>query len=498
MVTNTEPTAVGKEQAQPDSSVTPPQAQPPPQETRPISCLRTHQLNIDIYCDQPSEDLMQSILAHGVLEPVVITPEGRIVSGHRRVAAAANAGLLEVPVRVLHSADSLEIEELLIQYNRQRQKTNEQLAREAQHLMRIERERAKRRQATSAKGSLGGKALPATSPGGVDARDVAARVLGVGSKKLAEAAFVAETLDRLKAEGQREQFLKLRSDLNTKSVHRAFEVAKALSPEGTPVLSGADDAACVLLSAWDKMTPEEKSAILSAPRKPLTFNEQTGDSIDWARYSWNPLSGCLHDCLYCYAHGAAQRFYPHGFAPALYPDRLDTPLHMGSGPKATQDMAYSNVFTVSMGDLFGRWVPREWIDAVLVSIRCAPKWNFLLLTKNPSRLLEFEFPPNAWVGTTVDRQERVELAQQVFPRVKASVKWVSCEPMLERLTFSNLQLFQWVVIGGGSKTSSFPEYFPPRDHVQHLWAQAEAAGVKVFEKSNLLERRREFPDRPSV
>ena len=164
MVTNTEPTAVGKEQAQPDSSVTPPQAQPPPQETRPTSCLRTHQLNIDIYCDQPSAELMASVLAHGVIEPILITENNRIVSGHRRVAAAANVGLEEVPVRVVESTDPLEIEELLIHCNKHRQKTNEQLAREAQHLMRIERERAKRRQATGGKGSLGGKPLPAISP----------------------------------------------------------------------------------------------------------------------------------------------------------------------------------------------------------------------------------------------------------------------------------------------------------------------------------------------
>jgi protein gp37 len=48
-----------------------------------------------------------------------------------------------------------------------------------------------------------------------------------------------------------------------------------------------------------------------------------------------------------------------------------------------------------MADLFGRWVPAEWIEAVLDSIRANPQWNSLLLTKFPKRLAEFQFPDNA-------------------------------------------------------------------------------------------------------
>jgi protein gp37 len=146
-----------------------------------------------------------------------------------------------------------------------------------------------------------------------------------------------------------------------------------------------------------------------------------------------------------------------------------------------------------MGDLFSAEVPREWIEAVLGTIRKSPHWNFLLLTKNPDRLREFQFPANAWVGATVDRQNRVAPTERAFTEVQAAVKWISCEPMLERLTFSRLDLFQWLVIGGASRTSSFEAFRPPRRDVQHLWDQAEAVGVKVFEKDNLLELRREFP-----
>ena len=30
--------------------------------------------------------------------------------------------------------------------------------------------------------------------------------------------------------------------------------------------------------------------------------------IDWCDSSWNPVTGCLHGCEYCYAGGIAERF----------------------------------------------------------------------------------------------------------------------------------------------------------------------------------------------
>lgn len=30
--------------------------------------------------------------------------------------------------------------------------------------------------------------------------------------------------------------------------------------------------------------------------------------IDWADMTWNPVTGCLHGCEYCYARKIAERF----------------------------------------------------------------------------------------------------------------------------------------------------------------------------------------------
>ena len=151
------------------------------------------------------------------------------------------------------------------------------------------------------------------------------------------------------------------------------------------------------------------------------------------------------------------------------------------------------MFTCSMADLFGDWVPDEWIDAVLEIIRDNPQWNYVLLTKNPERYVGIEFPDNAWVGVTVEKQARVKRAENAFSKVNAKVKFLSCEPMMERLTFYDLGVFDWVIIGGASKSTKTKEFKPPREWINHLESQAEKAGCAIYEKMNLLERIREYP-----
>jgi protein gp37 len=149
-----------------------------------------------------------------------------------------------------------------------------------------------------------------------------------------------------------------------------------------------------------------------------------------------------------------------------------------------------------MADLFGRWVPAEWIEAVLDTVRKCSEWTFLFLTKFPIRMAEFDFPQNTWVGTTVDCQARVKNAEKAFRKVKAGVKWLSCEPLIEPLKFSDLGAFNWMVIGGASESSKTPEWVPPRAWVEDLKKAAKAAGCLAYEKENALVRECSYPDVP--
>jgi ParB/RepB/Spo0J family partition protein len=252
----------------------------------------------------------------------------------------------------------------------------------------------------------------------------------------------------------------------------------------------------VSLEQWKTLDAVTKGTLVNvgAISSKSEFNKQENDEIEWAQYSWNPVTGCLHDCPYCYARDIAvstkmEKVYPHGFAPAFRPNALRAPYNTPLPKGREGDHRFRNVFTCSMADLFGRWVPAEWIESVLKTVRENPQWNFLFLTKFPKRMSEFDIPKNAWMGTTVDLQARVRNAEAAFSKVQSGVRWLSVEPLIEPLKFSRLDLFDWIVIGGASRSTKTPEWRPPFEWIMDLYQQARAAGTKVYMKTNLLGNR---------
>ena len=452
--------------------------------------LKPHPLNADIYDDGADDKLIQSIRENGILEPLIVDHKNRIISGHRRWDAARKLELKDLPVELFKSQDELDIQTALVEANRQRIKTNEQLAREAAQIFKIEQEKARARQISA---NLKGTLMAKSPEGGGTARDLAGQKVGMGGKKVEQSVQVIEAIDRLKKDGEHDIAKKLQGELNKFSVSRAHNVAREmgqLKAVSAPPPTAED---FILIKRWRTMTKaDQQKALVKGDDKGI-FNYQETDGIEWARWSWNPITGCNHGCDYCYARDIANRMFDAKFEPAFYPGRLQCPTRTEMPTEAKEDIGQKNVFTCSMADLFGKWVPKDLIEMVLDVVRQSPQWNFLFLTKFPQRLLEFEFPDNAWVGTSVDTQRRVKNAEEVFKNVKAKVKWLSCEPMMEDLTFAHLDRFQWVVIGGSSRSTQTPEFHPPREWVTHLWAQARAAKCMIYEKPNLLERCREYP-----
>lgn len=227
---------------------------------------------------------------------------------------------------------------------------------------------------------------------------------------------------------------------------------------------------------------------------PATFNE-TNENIEWAKWSWNPVTGCKHGCKYCYAKDIATRFYPPeiGFKPHFYPTRLNAPENSKIPKGREAEPGIKNVFVCSMADLFGSWVQQDWIDQTLKAVEANQQWQFLFLTKNPSRLTTIKWPTNAWVGTTVDVQSRVEAAEDAFSKIKAKVKFLSCEPLLEPLKFSSLSMFDWVIIGGRSGSSGASAFQPKWEWVESLMYYARRDKCKIYFKPNLEVRPKEYP-----
>lgn len=261
------------------------------------------------------------------------------------------------------------------------------------------------------------------------------------------------------------------------------------------------------------------------PKGKSVFN-RTNKNVDWARWTWNPVTGCLHGCPYCYARDIANRFgkalgnevldyrlannidyqrFPRGpFEPRFWPDRLGAPYN--TKIPRSQDIRDRSVFVCSMGDLFGEWVPQEWIDQVMDVVLKASGWNFIFLTKNPERLLTVEWPRNAWVGATADTQERAERALRVFQEmalVTKRPKWtfLSCEPLLEGIDFQAMGLkgyplfllIDWIIVGGQSRTSRAPAFQPEWEWVEKILVDGHRENLPVYFKPNLTVRPVEYP-----
>lgn len=256
------------------------------------------------------------------------------------------------------------------------------------------------------------------------------------------------------------------------------------------------------------------------PRGKSTFNHTSGPGISWAAWSWNPVTGCLHGCDYCYAREIAtnRRYadaYPAGFTPLFHPERLDAPAHTTIPTKCYDDQhqwcgdgnceicIHRRVFVCSMADLYGRWVPQDWIDQVHAAMLDSPQWQYITLTKFPDRYPGLDMPPGAWIGTSVDEQKRVRIAERAFSQLPDDViKWLSLEPLREPLQFDDLSMFDWVVIGAQTETRQpdgiVPAFAPPFEWVANIVAQAREAGCKIHMKPNLktgpgMELLNEYP-----
>lgn len=233
------------------------------------------------------------------------------------------------------------------------------------------------------------------------------------------------------------------------------------------------------------------------PQAKATFNQTDGDGISWANWSWNPVTGCLHGCEFCYARAIANRFtdaYPAGFTPVFHPERLDAPANTMIPAAHAGDPAWRRVFVCSMADLYGRWVPGEWIEQVHAAMLASPRWQYILLTKFPDRYPGLAIPPGAWAGTSVHEQKRVRIAERAFRQVEADVRWLSLEPLLEPLKFADLSMFDWIVIGAQTETRqpggvTVPGFQPDPKWVTRILAQAAEAGIPVHVKPNMTRFR---------
>ena len=174
--------------------------------------------------------------------------------------------------------------------------------------------------------------------------------------------------------------------------------------------------------------------------------------IEWAEATWNPITGCTpisEGCAHCYAQRMATRLagrcgYPadEPFRVTVHPKRIDEPLHWKKPRR---------IFVCSMGDLFHDDVPYELIREVHWRIQMNPRHTFMVLTKRPSRMLEWyrsnhakgaPVLANLWIGVTAESQQRANERIPLLLQTPAAVRFVSVEPMLGSMDLEAVEGFE--------------------------------------------------------
>ncbi len=183
--------------------------------------------------------------------------------------------------------------------------------------------------------------------------------------------------------------------------------------------------------------------------------------------------------------------YPFGFDPTLHRYRLDylEKLKMGN-----------NIFVGAMADVFGNWVPDEWILEIFNICRKSSIHNYLFLTKNPERYERIDAAgtlpaeKNWWYGSTLTRPE-----DKCFISNVHNTFW-SIEPIHAPFHIWEKDEFspRWVIIGaetGRHKGKIIPE----KEWIQDIVKWCDQCEIPIFMKDSLLpivgeeNMRRGFP-----
>jgi protein gp37 len=181
-------------------------------------------------------------------------------------------------------------------------------------------------------------------------------------------------------------------------------------------------------------------------------------SIEWTEYSWNPVTGCTKisdGCLNCYAEKMSKRLksmgnprYKNGFEVTLQEDLLDIPFQWKK-PRM--------VFVNSMSDLFHHDIPFEYISKVFNVMNDCPQHTFQILTKRSERLVEYskdlKWTHNIWIGVSIENNKVLNRLKDL-KKVKAKTKFISFEPLLEKISIQTLKGIDWVIVGGESGPKS--------------------------------------------
>ena len=224
-------------------------------------------------------------------------------------------------------------------------------------------------------------------------------------------------------------------------------------------------------------------------------------AIEWCDATYNPIRGMGPNrwmcrkispgCDHCYASTLNRRFGGTEYSPTesvivrLDDKALNLPLSW-KRPR--------RVFVCSMTDLFGEWVPLDWIERVFRVMASVPQHQFQVLTKRPKRMAELvpkvydriwgyveHAPlPNVWLGVSIEL-DRFAWRANYLRQAPAAVRFISAEPLLGPLPSLSLEGINWLISGG---ESGIGHRSLEVDWVRDLRDRCTANDVAFFHKQN--------------
>lgn len=201
--------------------------------------------------------------------------------------------------------------------------------------------------------------------------------------------------------------------------------------------------------------------------------------IEWTNETWNPVTGCSkysEGCQNCYAEKMTKRLaamgqekYKNGFNKVVFHQEE---LNRDFGGKSKM------IFVNSMSDTFHADISKFQISKMLEYCFFNKQHIFQILTKRAARVEEFSYPPNVWLGVTVEKENyknRIEFLRHT----DAKIKFLSCEPLLGDLGELDLTGIDWVIAGGESGPGARPMH---PDWVRNIRKQCQKQDVPFFFK----------------
>jgi len=296
-------------------------------------------------------------------------------------------------------------------------------------------------------------------------------------------------------------------------------------------------------------------------------------NIAWTNFTWNPLIGCTKvsdGCKNCYAEIMASRLanmwkksrvtgtenYTKVITNGSWNGNIILDNSKLNAPSKRKKP--TKIFVGSMTDIFHENTKWSDIDEIIKVIINNPQHTFQIITKRPERMREYfsdryelngDFNgeiydklghgsiPNLWLGVSVENQKEADSRIPILLDIKASVRFLSVEPMIDRVDLRNLisdyagvrtqidslggfkrignasfldtkniSKINWVIIGGESGTKSKCREFK-YEWAEKVYKDCSENGTSFFfkqrgsnhnfKKEFDFEEEKEFPVRVS-